>query len=268
MLAFEIPAPTATPTVSHPYQVRLEKEGDACAFRALPANAIGGPLRSTGKLRIIFATGNATAIEADRGILLHKSDTWQPGERIVIIVDKVSFTDQWRLLAMRQVDAEREDILHCALGGFDLDHTGAVLADSFFDIVEAPVAPEPVEPGIHPTCARMRDIILANNADGLTTDEKHLKRFTREEMDAHWEDAKAAADAITVRELDGDRGYETRTQRLERAVTAALAEMREKPLLILALRRVGFSDKEVVDLWPDLIPATAAKWQSLMSKTH
>lgn len=125
-----------------------------------------------------------------------------------------------------------------------------------------------VEPGIHPTAAKIRDIILSKAADGEPTMEDDLAHFSIAEIKAHFKDGKAAAHAMIVRQLDDERGFETRHQLLVRATTAVLKLLPDQSAIFAALRRMNLSEAEIVDLWPDLVPAATGAMERLLVKAH
>jgi hypothetical protein len=127
---------------------------------------------------------------------------------------------------------------------------------------------EIVEPGIHPTAASIRDIILENAANGEPTTEDHLALFTLADIKNHFPAARAAADRIVVRQLDGDRGFETRTQLLTRATEGLLRHMPDRVALRLALSRMGLTSAEIDDLWPDIVPTLAEAFARLNGAVH
>lgn len=272
LVTFSPSVPTAgrADAPPHPFQVRLEKRGERPAFHALPEGALGSQIRATSKLRVQFANGSAIGFDAECGVALHSPEKWQGKDSIVIIVDKVWFTAEHRLTAVRQADAESKGIMHIALGGFRLDPTGAILADSFWDIAElSPVAePELVEPNIHPVAAQMRDIILAKSAEAEPTTEDDLAHYTLADIKAHFPAAREAANKIVVRQLDDGRGFESRAQLLSRATTALLRSLPEHAAIFGCLRRQGLSESEILDIWPDVIPAAAMAFQRLHAKAH
>ena len=267
LASFSPSAQTASRAViePHPFQVRLERNGEGPAFRAR-----GSQIYAATQLRVIFANGAAAGFSEGAGVMLHAPDSWLGGDRIVIIVDKISFTSDWRLVAMRRALAESEDIMHCAVGGFDLDPSGAVLADSFWDIAEAQAdaEPEQIEPNIDPVAAQMRDIILAKAADGEPTTEDDLAHFTLAQIKDHFPAARAAANKIVVREVGDGRGFESRAQLLNRATTALLRSFPEHAAIFACLRRQGLTESEILDIWPDVIPAAAMAFQRLHEKAH
>lgn len=127
---------------------------------------------------------------------------------------------------------------------------------------------EPIEPGIHPIAAKIRDIILAKAADGQPTTEDDLAHFSIAEIKAHFRDGKAAAHAMIVRQVDDDRGFETRHQLLTRATTAVLRMLPDHTSIFSALRRMNLTEAEIVDLWPDLVPAATGAMERLLTKAH
>lgn len=126
----------------------------------------------------------------------------------------------------------------------------------------------PAEPGIDPTAAKMRDIILANAADGQPTTEHHLADFTIAQIKTHFPAARQAADKIVVRQLDDDRGFETRAQLLSRATSALMRRMPNGIVLRQALSAMGLTTAEINDLWPDLVPTVADAFCRLNGQVH
>lgn len=116
---------------------------------------------------------------------------------------------------------------------------------------------DPAEPGIHPTAARIRDIILAKAADGEPTTEDDLAEFTIAEIKTHFPAARTAANKIVVRQLDDDRGFETRSQLLTRATTCLLRRLPGAEAMRQSLADLGLHNGEIDDLWPDLLPTLA-----------
>lgn len=127
---------------------------------------------------------------------------------------------------------------------------------------------DPAEPGIHPTAARMRDIILANAADGQPTTEDHLARFTIAEIKTHFPSARAAADKIVVRQVEDPRGFETRSQLLTRATQCVMRRMPSTESMRQALQDLGLHANEIDDLWPDLMPTVADAFLRLQGQVH
>lgn len=127
---------------------------------------------------------------------------------------------------------------------------------------------DPAEPGIHPTAAKMRDIILSNAADGQPTTEDHLATFTIAEIKTHFPAARTAADKIVVRQVDDPRGFETRSQLLTRATECVLRRMPDTENLRQALAAMGLHASEIDDLWPDLMPTVVDAFLRLQGKVH
>lgn len=127
---------------------------------------------------------------------------------------------------------------------------------------------EPAEPGIHPTAARIRDVILSKAADGEPTTEDDLAQFTLGDIKTHFPAARAAADKQVVRQLDDDRGFETRTQLLSRATSAILRQLPDQAVIFATLRRLDLSEAEIIDIWDDVIPVTADAFTRLLAKAH
>lgn len=128
---------------------------------------------------------------------------------------------------------------------------------------------EPAEPGIHPTAAKIRDIILSKAADGEPTTEDDLAHLTVAEIKTHFRAGRDAAHAQIVRQADdSDRGFETRHQLLTRATTAVLKLLPDQTSIFAALRRLNLTEAEIIDLWPDLIPSATGAMQRLLTKAH
>lgn len=117
----------------------------------------------------------------------------------------------------------------------------------------------PDEPGIHPTVARMRDIILGKAADGEPTFKTDLVEFSDLDITQYFAAAKRLADKQVVRQVgDDNAGFESRHQLLTRAAGLTLGLMPSEAAIHDRLRANGLSNKEIADLWPDLL-ATAAQ---------
>lgn len=243
----QVPPTTQNPRAAtpHPSQVRLEKPGNGPAFRALPA----GEIRTTGQLRIIFASGSATIFAAEHGILLHDPASWQNGERIVIVTERRGFSGRWGLTAMRQATAEAEDRVQCILGGFDLDQTGAVLADSFYDIAADQAAIEATD-----KFARLVDLLVHNKQLGHTTDLDDLKAAGLADAATlqRYNEAVQEADRRTAdRDIaESPVDYE-REHRLARLANLLIGHFEKDGEGWDVARRAGFPSRELGELWPE-----------------
>lgn len=113
------------------------------------------------------------------------------------------------------------------------------------------------ESGIHPIAAQMRDIILANAADGQPTMAEDLAPFASADITTHFPTAKALANKQIVRQLDDGRGFESRAQLLARATLLLLGKLPSETTLHATLRTHGLTNAEIAELWDDLIAATA-----------
>jgi hypothetical protein len=117
------------------------------------------------------------------------------------------------------------------------------------------------EEGIHPIVAEIRDIILANAVDGNPTMEDHFAHLTLADIKNHFPAARALADKVIVRQLDDERGFETRAQLLARAAGVILGLMPSAGIMHDRLRAHGLTNNEIADLWPDLIATSAAAFE-------
>ena len=127
---------------------------------------------------------------------------------------------------------------------------------------------DPAEPGIHPTAAKMRDIILGKAADGEPTTEDDLAEFTIGDIKTHFPAARAAANKIVVRQVDDPRGFETRQQLLTRATECLLRRMPSTVAMRQSLSDMGLHAGEIDDLWPDLMPTLADAFLRLQGQVH
>ena len=117
------------------------------------------------------------------------------------------------------------------------------------------------EQELHPTASKILDIILAKAVDGEPTMEDDLAEFTLADIKTHFPAARAAANKQIVRQVDDDRGFETRTQLLTRASLLLLGKMPHDAAMHDTLRAHGLSNNEIADLWPDLIATVADAFQ-------
>lgn len=247
----QVPPTTQNPRAAtpHPFQVRLEKPGTGPAFRALPPGALGSQIRTTGQLRIIFASGSATIFAAEHGILLHDPASWQNGERIVIVIERHGFAGRWGLTAMRQATAEAEDRVQCILGGFDLDQTGAVLADSFYDIAADQAATEATD-----KFARLVDLLVHNKQLGHTTDLDDLKDAGLADASTlqRYNEAVQEADRRTAdRDIAESPVEYEREHRLARLASLLIGHFEKDGEGWYVARRAGFPSRELGELWPE-----------------
>lgn len=127
---------------------------------------------------------------------------------------------------------------------------------------------DPAEPGIHPKAAEIRDVILSKAVVGEPTTEDDLAHFSISDIKTHFKAAKDAANRVIVRQVDDDRGFETRHQLLARATTAVLRQLPDQTVIFAALRRINLTEAEIIDLWADVIPATAGAFERLLVKAN
>ncbi len=113
------------------------------------------------------------------------------------------------------------------------------------------------EPGIHPTVAAMRDIILAKAVDGEPTMEDDLAHFSLGDIKTHFPEARRLAQRQIVRQVDDSPNFESRAQLLMRATTLMLGKMPTEINMHATLRAHGIGNAEIADLWPDLLETTA-----------
>jgi hypothetical protein len=110
---------------------------------------------------------------------------------------------------------------------------------------------------VHPTVAAMRDIILGKAVDGEPTLEDDLANFTIAQIKTHFPVARALAHAQIVRQVDDSPNFESRAQLLIRATALLLGKMPTEITLHATLRSHGITNREIADLWPDLMASTA-----------
>lgn len=113
------------------------------------------------------------------------------------------------------------------------------------------------EPGIHPTVAAIRDVILAKAVDGEPTMEDDLAHFSLGDIKQHFPEARRLAHQQIVRQVDDSPNFESRAQLLTRATTLMLGKMPTELNMHATLRAHGIGNAEIADLWPDLLETTA-----------
>ena len=152
-----------------PFLVHLKKSGRETAFTARPG--IGSTIRTATDIAVTFGADREISFAAGAGVRLRNIQAWKPGERIIIALDKVWTTPDYCLVALSQSEASAAGLILFMLGGFQLDDTGAALADSFYDITAAQL------PDLAP-CARfeaMVTLLVENKNRGYATDLDDLK---------------------------------------------------------------------------------------------
>lgn len=117
------------------------------------------------------------------------------------------------------------------------------------------------EPGIHPIAAEIRDIILSKAADGEPAMEDDFAHLSIASVKAHFHAGRALAHAQVVRQVDDDRGFESRAQLLTRATRLLLNRMPTEAVMHETLRSHGVSNAEIADLWPDLLEALTTEFK-------
>lgn len=119
------------------------------------------------------------------------------------------------------------------------------------------------EPGIHPTVAAIRDVILAKAVDGEPTFDSDLDEFSSADIATHFGAARRLAHQQIVRQVDDSPNFESRAQLLTRATTLMIGKMPTDLNMHATLRAHGIGNAEIADLWPDLLETTADAFKRL-----
>lgn len=234
-----LPEPNAAPNcafaaVQHGSDVRIEvTRGFAVHF----------PF--AGNVKLAFPTGTPIEVWPRRD--------WKPGEQIVIVAERATIGDGYRLFALpRELAEAARDI---ALGGFGLDASGAILASSFWDANLDDVAPQTCTTA-EPVARRIADIFVARAKDGFDdTTAVDLVREGISERDAmqHYE-AGAAIAATELKDTDaaGDRVSYDREARVMLGANA-IAGALDPDTVHTMLRGAGLSTPEIGRLFDDIV---------------
>ncbi len=263
-----LPLSATEPAAPHPQlapSVSLSKSNiEKPAFEA--NRGIGDTIRLACDLTLTFGTGKQIHFGAGRGVRLCHVDNWRGGDDIVIAVEKDWGTSNHYLAAMMRAEAELAGLEGLILGGFHLDPTGAVLADSFWDIAD-----RDADAAREGNFERMVSLFITNQMRGYPTDLDDLKAAdlgdpltlalcpkARREADRRLADRDLADDAVAY----------DREGRVERLANILIGYLKPNGEGWDVARRAGYPSRELGDIWPDVVARVSTLTTPLNAECH